>query len=68
MQFYTTKVEELDNETGKTIKRQYLIEGQSTHEAEVNFNKYMKQYMVDFEIVSITKTNIEGVIHVDDLT
>lgn len=68
MRFYLTKVDELDDATGKTVKRQYLLEAQSTHEAEVNFNKYMKQYMTDFEIVSITKTSIESVIKVEELT
>jgi hypothetical protein len=68
MRFYLTKVDELDDVTGKTVKRQYLIEAESTHEAEVNFNKYMSNTICDFEVVSIQKTPIESVVRVADLT
>ena len=68
MRLYLTKVDELDDATGKTVKRQYIVEAQSTHEAEVNFNKYMSGTICDFEVVSVTKTAIESVVRVSDLT
>lgn len=68
MRFYLVKVDELDDVTGKTVKRQYLLEADSTHEAEVNFNKYMANEMCEFEVVAITKTPIETVIKLTELT
>ena len=65
--YFLVKVEfETMTDTGKTkkIKSQYLVDAQSCTEAEARTNIYLKDTVLDYEIVSAVKSPIEDVVEV----
>ncbi|NIP31181.1 MAG: DUF4494 domain-containing protein [Candidatus Dadabacteria bacterium] len=68
VQFFLVKVEfETVNEANgrpKKIKTQYLVDAMSCTEAEARTTQYLKDSVLDYEIVSAVKSPIEDVIRV----
>jgi hypothetical protein len=68
VQFFLVKVEfETINENNgrpKKIKTQYLVDAMSCTEAEARTTQYLKDSVLDYEIVSAVKSPIEDVIRV----
>ena len=68
--YYLVKVEfETINENNgkpKKIKTQYLVDAMSCTEAEARARTYLKDSVMDYEIVSTSKSPIEDVIQVTD--
>ena len=66
VQFFLVKVEfETINEANgrpKKIKTQYLVDSMSCTEAEARTAKYLKDSVLDYEIVSVGKSPIEDTI------
>lgn len=66
--YFLVKVEfESINETTgkpKKIKSQYLVDSQSCTEAESRMAEYLKDSVLDYEIVSAVKSPIEDVVEV----
>jgi len=63
--YFLVKVEfETMTDTGKTkkIKSQYLVDAQSCTEAETRMTAYLKDTVLDYEIVSIVKSQIKDVV------
>ena len=48
----------------KKIKSQYLVDSQSCTEAEARMTAYLKDSVLDYEIVSAVKSPIEDVVEV----
>lgn len=69
VQFFLVRVEfeGMNENTGKPkkIKTQYLVDAQSCTEAEARTTKYLKDSVLDYEIVSAVKSPIEDVIKVE---
>lgn len=69
VQFFLVRVEfESINESNgkpKKIKTQYLVDAMSCTEAEARTTKYLKDSVLDYEIVSAVKSPIEDVIRVE---
>jgi hypothetical protein len=53
-----------NNGKPKKIKAQYLVDAQSCTEAEARTTMYLKDVMLDYEIISAVKSPIEDVIEV----
>ena len=55
-------------DTGKTkkIKSQYLVDAVSCTEAEARMTSYLKDTILDYEIVSAVKSPIEDVVEVSE--
>jgi hypothetical protein len=70
VQFFLVKVEfETINETNgraKKIKTQYLVDSMSCTEAEARVTNYLKDSVLDYEIVSAVKSPIEDVVMRDE--
>jgi len=68
--YYLVKVEfETINESNgkpKKIKTQYLVDAMSCTEAEARARVYLKDSVMDYEIVNVNKSPIEDVIEVTD--
>lgn len=68
LNFFLVKVEfeSINEQTGKTkkIKTQYLVDAMTCTEAEVRTHEYLKGTVLDYEIVSAVKSQIEDVIRV----
>jgi hypothetical protein len=68
--YYLVKVEfETINENNgkpKKIKTQYLVDAMSCTEAEARARGYLKDSVMDYEIVNVNKSPIEDVIEVVD--
>ena len=66
--YFLVKVEfESINENNgkpKKIKSQYLVDAQSCTEAEARMSQYLKDSILDYEIVSAVKSPIEDVVEV----
>jgi hypothetical protein len=66
--YFLVKVEfESINESNgkpKKIKSQYLVDAQSCTEAEARMSQYLKDSILDYEIVSAVKSPIEDVVEV----
>ena len=65
--YFLVKVEfESMTDSGKTkkIKSQYLVDSQSCTEAEARMTTYLKDTILDYEIVSAVKSPIEDVVEV----
>jgi len=66
--YYLVKVEfETINESNgkqKKIKTQYLIDAMTCTEAEARARVYLKDSVMDYEIVNVSKSPIEDVIQV----
>ena len=65
--YFLVKVEfESMTDSGKTkkIKSQYLVDSQSCTEAEARMTSYLKDTILDYEIVSAVKSPIEDVVEV----
>jgi len=66
--YYLVRVEfETINESNgkmKKIKTQYLVDAMTCTEAEARARVYLKDSVMDYEIVSTTKSPIEDVIEV----
>lgn len=66
--YFLVKVEfETINESNgkpKKIKTQYLVDAMTCTEAEARTRTYLKDSVMDYEIVSTTKSPIEDVIEV----
>jgi hypothetical protein len=63
--YFLVKVEfETMTDTGKTkkIKSQYLVDAISCTEAETRTTNYLKDTVIDYEIVSAVKSVIEDVV------
>jgi hypothetical protein len=63
--YFLVKVEfETMTDTGKTkkIKSQYLVDAISCTEAEARTTNYLKDTVIDYEIVSAVKSVIEDVV------
>ena len=68
VQFFLVRVEfdSVNETTGKPkkIKTQYLVDAQSCTEAEARMTTYLKDSMLEYEIVSAVKSPIEDVVEV----
>ena len=68
VKYFLVKVEfETINESNgkmKKIKTQYLVDAMTCTEAEARTRGYLKDSVMDYEIVSTTKSPIEDVIDV----
>lgn len=68
VKYYLVKVEfetiNEDNGKQKKIKTQYLIDAMTCTEAEARARVYLKESVMDYEIVNISKSPIEDVITV----
>tara|TARA_R110000868_G_scaffold196406_5_gene442304 strand:+ start:452 stop:697 length:246 start_codon:yes stop_codon:yes gene_type:complete len=67
--YFLVKVEfETMTDTGKTkkIKSQYLVDAVSCTEAEARMTSYLKDTILDYEIVSAVKSPIEDVVEVSE--
>jgi hypothetical protein len=53
-----------NNGKPKKIKSQYLVDAQSCTEAEARMSEYLKDTILDYEIVSAVKSPIEDVVEV----
>ena len=53
-----------NNGKPKKIKSQYLVDAQSCTEAEARMTTYLKDSMLEYEIVSAVKSPIEDVVEV----
>jgi hypothetical protein len=53
-----------NNGKPKKIKSQYLVDAQSCTEAEARMTEYLKDSILDYEIVSAVKSPIEDVVEV----
>jgi hypothetical protein len=66
--YFLVRVEfdSINEQTGKAkkIKSQYLVDAQSCTEAEARMTEYLKDSVLDYEIVSTVKSPIEDVIEV----
>lgn len=66
--FFLVKVEfeSINESTGKPkkIKSQYLVDAMTCTEAEAHVTKYLKESVLDYEIVSATKSPIEDVVNI----
>lgn len=65
--YFLVRVEfETMTDTGKTkkIKSQYLVDAVSCTEAESRMTTYLKDTVLDYEIVSAVKSPIEDVVEV----
>jgi hypothetical protein len=66
--YFLVRVEfdSINEQTGKAkkIKSQYLVDAQSCTEAEARMAEYLKDSVLDYEIVSAVKSPIEDVIEV----
>jgi hypothetical protein len=65
--YFLVRVEfETMTDTGKTkkIKSQYLVDAVSCTEAEARMTTYLKDTVLDYEIVSAVKSPIEDVVEV----
>ena len=66
--YYLVKVEfeTINEENGKVkkVKTQYLVDAMTCTEAEARTRTYLKDSVMDYEIVSTTKSPIEDVIEV----
>jgi hypothetical protein len=71
VQFFLVRVEfdSVNETTGKPkkIKTQYLVDAQSCTEAEARTTTYLKDTVLDYEIVSAVKSPIEDVIRTEVL-
>lgn len=58
--------ESINESTGKPkkIKSQFLVDAQSCTEAEKRMSEYLSDSVLDYEIVSATKSPIEDVVEV----
>jgi hypothetical protein len=69
LNFFLVRVEfaSVNEETGKAkkIKTQYLVDAMSCTEAEARTHQYLKDTVLDYEIVSAVKSPIEDVIKVE---
>jgi len=68
VKYFLVKVEfdSINENTGKPkkIKTQYLVDAMTCTEAEARTNIYLKESVLDYEIVSAVKSPIEDVIRV----
>ena len=66
--FFLVKVEfeSINESTGKPkkIKSQYLVDAMTCTEAEARVTTYLKESVLDYEIVSATKSPIEDVVNI----
>lgn len=66
--YFLVKVEfdSINESTGKEkkIKSQFLVDAQTCTEAEARMTQYLKDSMLEYEIVSAVKSPIEDVIEV----
>lgn len=66
--YFLVRVEfdSINEQTGKEkkIKSQYLVDAQSCTEAEARMTTYLKDSVLDYEIVSAVKSPIEDVVEV----
>jgi hypothetical protein len=66
--FFLVKVEfdSINESTGKAkkIKSQYLVDAMTCTEAEAHVTTYLKDAVLDYEIVGATKSPIEDVVNV----
>jgi len=66
VKYFLVKVEfETINESNgklKKIKTQYLVDAMTCTEAEARIRTYLKDSVMDYEVVSTTKSPIEDVI------
>lgn len=64
--YFLVKVdfESINENTGKPkkIKSQFLVDASSCTEAEANMTKYLSSSVLEYEIVSATKSPIEDVV------
>ena len=69
VKYFLVRVEfESTNEsTGKQkkIKSQFLVDALSCTEAEARMTKYLSDSVLDYEIISVTKSPIEDVIEAE---
>jgi len=69
LNFFLVRVEfeSINEQTGKPkkIKTQYLVDAMSCTEAEARTHQYLKDTVLDYEIVSAVKSPIEDVIRVE---
>lgn len=67
--YYLVRVEfETINESNgkpKKIKTQYLVDAMTCTEAEARARVYLKDSVMDYEIVNVSKSPIEDIITVD---
>lgn len=70
--YYLVKVEfeTINEENGKVkkVKTQYLVDAMSCTEAEARARGYLKDSIMDYEIVNVSKSPIEDVIEVPVVT
>ena len=68
VKYFLVKVEfETINESNgkpKKIKTQYLVDAMTCTEAEARIRTYLKDSVMDYEVVSTTKSPIEDVVTV----
>ena len=59
--------ESMNENTGKPkkIKSQFLVDAQSCTEAESRMSEYLSSSVMDYEIVSATKSPIEDVVEMN---
>jgi len=66
--YYLVKVEfetiNEDNGKVKKIKTQYLVDAMTCTEAEARTRIYLKDSVMDYEIVNVSKSPIEDIIEV----
>jgi len=66
--YFLVRVEfdSINEQTGKEkkIKSQYLVDAQSCTEAEARMTTYLKDSVLDYEIVSAVKSPIEDAVEV----
>lgn len=71
IKYFLVKVEfESINESNgksKKIKSQYLVDAMTCTEAEARTHKFLKDTILDYEIVGVSKSPIEDVIEVNIL-
>ena len=69
--FFLVRVEfeDINEQTGKLkkIKTQYLVDAMTCTEAEARTTTYLKDTVLDYEIVSAVKSPIEDVIRTEVL-
>jgi len=58
------KSENVDkNGNAKVIKYKYMVDAESTFEAEKRIAGYLHDSTQDYEVVGVVKANIEGIVH-----
>ena len=66
--YYLVKVEfeTINEENGKVkkVKTQYLVDAMTCTESEARVRTYLKDSVMDYEIVNVSKSPIEDVIEV----